>query len=85
MVTGVARIVQRKPRIEPLLRQGRGVLVSMAALEYTAPGVGDGWDTESDILGAAESIMDQVREWLSGDDFRRDVERRAGRLAFMPD
>ena len=83
VVTGVARIVQRKPRVESLLRLVRGVLVSMAALEHTTPGVGDGWDTESDIPGAAESIMDKVREWLSEDDFRRDVERGAGRLAIM--
>ena len=71
------------PRVESLLRLVRGVLVSMAALEHTTPGVGDGWDTESDIPGAAESIMDKVREWLSEDDFRRDVERGAGRLAIM--
>jgi len=83
VVTGVARIVQRKPRIESLARLGRGILVSIAALEQTAPGVGDGWDTECGVLGAVEAVMDKVREWLSEDGFRQDVNRRAGRLAFM--
>ena len=83
VVTGVARIVQRKPRMESLSRQVRGMLVTMAALEQTAPGVGDGWDTESGVLGAAGAVMDKVREWALEDGFRQEVNRRAGRLAFM--
>jgi len=83
VVTGVARIVQRKPRMESLSRQVRGMLVSMAALEQTAPGVGDGWDTESGVLGAAGAVMDKVCEWALEDGFRQEVNRRAGRLAFM--
>jgi len=79
VVTGVSRIVQRKPRMDSLCRLGRGVLVSMAALMETAPGVGDGWDTESG------SVLDKVREWVLEDGFRQDVHRRAGRLAFMTD
>jgi len=85
MVTGVARIVQRRPRIESLSRLGRGVLVSIAALVQTAPGVGDGWDTERGTLGAIESVMDKVREWGLSDSFQQAVRRRAGRLAFMTD
>ena len=84
VVTGVARIVQRKPRMESLSRLVRGVLVSMVALEQTAPGIGDGWDTESGVLGAAGSVMDRVCEWLLEDGFQQEVNRRAGRLAFMP-
>jgi len=83
MVTGVARIVQRRPRIESLSRLGRGVLVSIAALAQTAPGVGDGWDTERGTLGAVESVLALVRDWLSDDSFQQDVGRRAGRMAFM--
>jgi len=83
VVTGVLRIVQRKPRMESLSRLGRGVLVSIAALEQTAPGVGDGWDTECGTLGAVESVVARVRGWLSEDSFQQDVRRRAGRLAFM--
>jgi len=85
MVTGVARIAQRKPRMESLSRLGRGVLVSIAALAQTAPGVGDGWDTECGTLGAIESVLDKVRDWLSDDSFQQAVRRRAGRLAFMTD
>jgi len=83
VVTGVARIVQRKPRMESLSRLGRGVLVSIAALAQTASGVGDGWDTERGTLGAVESVVARVHEWLSEDSFRQDVRRRAGRLASM--
>jgi len=83
VVTGVARIVQRKPRMDSLSSLGRGVLVSIAALEQTAPGVGDGWDTECGTQGAVEAVVARVRGWLSEDSFRQDVRRRAGRLAFM--
>jgi len=84
VVTGVLRIAQRKPRMEMIDKLGRGILVTIAALEQTAPGVGDGWDTERGTLGAVEAVVARVRGWLSEDSFRQDVRRRAGRLAFMP-
>jgi len=83
VITGISRIAQRKPRMDSLCRLGRGVMVSIAALVQTAPGVGDGWDTESGVLGALGFIQDRVREWLLEDSFRQDVNRRAGRLASM--
>jgi len=54
-------------------------------LEQTAPGVGDGWDTERSTQGAVEAVLARVRGWASEDSFGRDVHRRAGRLAFMTD
>jgi len=85
VVIGVARIVQRRPRMEMVDKLGRGILVTIAALEQTAPPVGDGWDTERGTLGAVEAALARVRGWVSEDSFRRDVHRRAGRLAFMTD
>jgi len=85
VVTGVARIVQRKPRVEMIDKLGRGVLTTMAALMQTAPGVGGGWDTERNTAGAVEAVVARVRGWASEDSFLRDVHRRAGRLAFMTD
>jgi len=85
VITGVSRIAQRKPRMDSLCRMARGVLVSIAALMQTAPGVGDGWDTESDALGAAGSVLDKVREWVLEDGFREAADRRAGLHALMSD
>jgi len=85
VVIGVARIVQRRPRMEMIDKLGRGILVSIAALEQTDPGVGDGWDTERSTQGAVEAALARVRDWVSDDSFQQAVRRRAGRLAFMTD
>jgi len=83
VITGVSRIAQRKPRMDSLCRLGHGVMVSIAALMQTAPGVGDDWDLESGVRGAAGSVLDMVREWVSEDSFCEATDRRAGRLALM--
>jgi len=75
-VTGVVRLAQRKPRMDALSRLGRGVMVTMAALIQTNTG-------GSSPQAAIGFLQDQTREWLADSDFRQDVTRRAGRLAFM--
>jgi len=75
VVTGVVRIVQRRPRMESLAQMGRGCLITLAALVKT--------NTGGSSQAAIGFLEDQTKEWLANSDFQQEVTRRAGRLAFM--
>jgi len=74
-VTGVARIAQRRPRMESLARMGRGCLVTLTALVQT--------NTGCSPEAAIGFVVENSREWMAEDGFKLDATRRAGKLAFM--
>lgn len=75
VVTGVVRVAQRRPRAESLARLGRGVMVTLTALEQSSTG--------STFQSALGYVQDQSKDWFAGLAFEADVGRRVGRLAFM--
>jgi len=75
VVTGVVRIAQRRPRMDSLVRMGRGCLVTLAALVQTSTG--------SSSQAAIGFVVEHSREWMAEDGFNLDVTKRAGKLAFM--
>lgn len=75
VVTGVVRIAQRKPRVDSLSRLGRGVMVTLAALVQT--------DSGASFQAALGLVQERTKEWWADKEFKQDVARRAGRLAFM--
>jgi len=75
VVTGVVRIAQRRPRMESLSQMARGCLVTLTALVKTSTG--------SSSQAAIGFLEDQTKGWLADGDFQQEVDRRAGKLAFM--
>ncbi len=81
-LTGIVRIAQRRPKIEALQRQAKGLMSSMVA-HYMATfecsaGVPIGFQA---ALGWVVEKL--VPEWINDDEFRDKTTNRASKFAFM--
>lgn len=73
-MAGIRRLTQRKPAIDLIKRQARGLLVTLAACHQASE--------DLSIRGAMKLVAHTFfNEWLDDPLFREDIERRAGRLA----
>jgi len=82
MVTGVVRLHQRRPKVEALKKISRGLAVSLVAYAMTTfeqtPGKPISLDN---AIGWFQHTL--VPEFVDDEVFKSQVQRRAGRLAFM--
>jgi len=76
MLSGVSRLRQKRPRLERLKAQARGLLVSIVALDCAGE---DGKTTEA----GQGTLWDLILAWLNDDHFLWDVQRRRALHASM--
>ena len=77
VVTGVMRIVQRKPKFEAISSMGRGLLISMAALAASE-------FSRVPVESAVRGMLATVDEWANEPEFYDRVESRKALYAVMP-